>query len=198
VSNVGARQPPAADLDRPRRPAHVDDAVELIVAPVARREVGRARAAVDVLAVHPPQVMHAARGRARRVEERHAAGLGRISDVEDLESRGFEIWRARLVRHHEQVADQIQRVGAHPVVRKVGLRDQRRLLGIGDVDGRDVLRRRLVGDPQDAPAVAAALDGHALAAIAEAVEGMVGEEADVARALSCHGGRMLRQNTMGG
>src|SRR5438876_1083629 len=96
VALARARQPPAADLDRPRRPAHVDDAVELIVAPVARREVGRARAAVDVLAVHPPQVMHAARGRARRLEARQDGGRG------GGRCASFELsWRAHATAKHD-------------------------------------------------------------------------------------------------
>ena len=98
-----------------------------------------------------------------------------------------------MIGDDEQVADEIERVGAHPVVGQIGLRHHRRLLGIGDVDGGDVLRRRFVGDPQDAPAVATALDSHPLAAVAEAVERMLSEQLDVARALSFHRGRILRQ-----
>ena len=75
VGGAGAGHPPAADLDRLRRIAHVDAAVELVVVRMARLEVGRARRHVHVFAVAEPQLMHAARGRARAVEERDRARL---------------------------------------------------------------------------------------------------------------------------
>src|SRR5262249_19287822 len=59
------------------------------------------------------------------------------------------------------------------------LHDDRRFAWIRHVDGGDVLRRRFVSQPQDATPVARQLDDHALAAIAEAVEVVVSEEAQI-------------------
>jgi len=52
--------------------------------------------------------------------------------------------------------------------------------GFVTVERGDVLRLRLVRDPQHAPAVACLLEGQAFAAVAEAVEGVVAEQPHVA------------------
>jgi hypothetical protein len=81
-------------------------------------------------------------------------------------------------------------------MRKVGLQDHRELARVGDVDGGQRLRRRLVGDPEHPPAVARQLDGHPLAAVAEAAELVMGEELHVLRRLIRHGhlpGRKIGQ-----
>jgi hypothetical protein len=128
-------------------------------------------------------MMHTARRRPGRVEEAHGLRLRRIRDVEDLEPGGLHSRLTRLIRDHQQVADEIQRVGAHPVVRQVGLHDDRRLLRIRDVHRGDVARRRLVRDPQHAALVAGELDRHPLPAIPEAVERVMSEQAHLHRRL---------------
>ena len=70
-----------------------------------------------------------------------------------------------------------------------GLHEHRRLARIGHVDGRHVLGRRLVGDPQHAPLVARELDGQPLAAVAEPVERMLREQPHVARSGRAHASR---------
>jgi hypothetical protein len=64
-----ARIPPAAGLDRTRRIAHIDDAVELVVPHMRRLEIRRAARAMDKLAIDEPQAMHAARMRTGRIEK---------------------------------------------------------------------------------------------------------------------------------
>jgi hypothetical protein len=84
---------------------------------VARLEVGGAAAGVDVLAVHEPQVMHAARVRARGVKEGDLTRPHGIGDVEEIDAGRRHAGRRRLVRHREQVARKIKRVRPHLVVR---------------------------------------------------------------------------------
>ena len=182
-------QPPAAHLAGSRGIPHVDDAVALVVLRVARREVGGAPAQVNVLAVDEPQVVDAARGRPRGVEPRHRPRAGGIGHVEDLEARRLHARTARLVGHDEEVADQVERVRAHLAVRQVALEDHARPPRLGHVDAGDVLRPGLVGQPQHTATVPRELDDHALAAVAEAVQGMVGEELHVAPGSGRHGPR---------
>src|SRR5262249_1267324 len=61
-------------------------------------------------------------------------------------------------------------------VRQLGLQNDGRLARVRDVDGGDVLRRRFVGQPEDATPIARQLDDHALAAVAEAAEVVLGKE----------------------
>src|SRR5207237_1970603 len=86
VAFARPRQPPAADLDRARRVADVDDAVELIVIVMPWCEIRGAARHVDELAIDEPQGMHAARMRPRRVEVRNKLRLIRDADVEQFES----------------------------------------------------------------------------------------------------------------
>src|SRR5207247_2214369 len=79
--------------------------------------------------------------------------------------------RLRLVGDDEEVADDVERVGAHLVVRQLRLRDHGGLARVGDVHRRHILGRRFVGDPEHATAIPRELDGHALTAVAEAVGG---------------------------
>ena len=81
----------------------------------------------------------------------------------------------RLIGDRQDVADRLQRIGAHAVVRQIGARDDLQRLRVGDVDRGVVLRRALMRHPQDAPAVLGELHRHALAHAAEPVERMVRE-----------------------
>ena len=54
-----------------------------------------------------------------------------------------------------------------------------RLARIGDVDGGEILRRALMRQPDDAPAVRRDLDRHAFAHAAEAVERVLGEQLEI-------------------
>ena len=99
--------------------------------------------------------------------ERGFSGHG---DVEQLEAGRLLPVLLGLVGDRHDVADDLERVGAHVALRQVGLHDHLRLARVGDVDGGEVLRRALVREPQDAAAVRRDLDRHAFADAAEAVE----------------------------
>ena len=86
---------------------------------------------------------------------------------------GFSPAFCRLVGDRHDVADRLQRIGAHLRLRQVGARDDLRVLRVGDIDRGEVLRRALMRQPQDAPAVLGELHRHAFAHAAEAVERVV-------------------------
>ena len=142
-------------------------------------EVGRAGGHVHGLAVAEPQLVHAARAGAGGVDEGdRLRGLGR-GDVEQLEAGRLLAVLLHLVGDRHDVADGLERVGAHVRCRQVGLHDDLGRARVGDVDAGEVLRRALVREPEDAPAVLGDLDRHALAHAAEAVELVVGEQLEV-------------------
>ena len=106
----------------------------------------------------------------------------------------------RLIGDRQDVADRLQRVGAHAVVRQVGARDDLQRLRVGDIDRGVVLRRAFMRHPQDAPPVLGQLHRHALAHAAEPVERMVRKLAKIpdqrvavaGRALHCPSPLSLR------
>ena len=189
VAVARAGQPPAADLDRLRRLPDVDDPIELIVLRIARLEVRRAGGQVQVGPVDEPQVVHAPRVRPGGVEERDRARLARVGHVEELDSGRLHADPAGLVGDDQEVAHDVQVVRAHVAVGQIGLDDHRGLARIGHVHGGEVLGRRLVAEPQDPPAVAGELDGHALSAVAETAQIVVAQEPHLLRegAVLCHG-----------
>jgi hypothetical protein len=144
---------------------------------------------VNVLAVDEPQVVNAARGRTRGIEHRHRPRSGGIGHVEDLEARRRHARAARLVGDDEEIADQVKGVRSHLSVRQVALEDHSWSSGVSHVDRGDVLRLGLVCEPQHTPVVPRELDDHALSAVAEAVQTMVGEELHVPPGSGRHGPR---------
>src|SRR6185503_8151118 len=80
----GPGHPPTADLDRLRRIADVDAAVELVVERVTRLEVRRAGRHVHIFAIAEPQLMYAAGVCTRAIQERDRAWLLRHGQVEQL------------------------------------------------------------------------------------------------------------------
>ena len=78
VADARARQPPAPGLLRMRRIVQIDDHQELVIVLVVRREVLRAGRQIGVLAIGEPQIVHAARMRARGVEIRQLLRMRRI------------------------------------------------------------------------------------------------------------------------
>ena len=144
-----------------------------------RLEVGRARRGVDVFAVAEPELVHAARGLARAVEERDRFRLLRHRDVEQLEARRLLALLLGLVGDRHQVAAGLQRVRAHVGLRQVGLHHHLGLARIGHVDGGEILRRAFMRQPEDAAAVRRDLDRHAFAHAAEAVEQVVAEQLEI-------------------
>ncbi len=181
VAFAGAGHPPAADLRGARRIAHIEGAIELVVERVGRREVGRTGGHMHGLAVAEPQLVHAARAGPGRVDEGDRPRRLRARDVEQLEARRFLAVLLHLVGNRHDVADGLQRVGAHVGGRQVGLHDDLGRARIGDVDGGEILRRAFMRQPQDAPAILGDLDRHALAHAAEAIELVMGDELEVAR-----------------
>jgi len=121
VAHPSAGQPPAADLLGLSGLAHIDDAIELVVGWMRRLEVGRARGHVNVLAVDEPHGVHAARVFPGGVEMRDELGRLGLADVEQVETRGLHVDRARLVRDRHDIADHIQGIRAHFRVRQLGL-----------------------------------------------------------------------------
>src|SRR5690606_30944903 len=113
VAFARAGIPPAADLGRLRRVAHVDDAVELVVLRVARLEVRRAGSHVDRLAVDEPQAVRATRVRPGGVEVHDRARLLGLAYVEQLEPRRLHADLLGLVGNGQDVARDLERVGAH-------------------------------------------------------------------------------------
>ena len=107
--------------------------------------------------------------------------LLRHADVEQVETRGRQPRRLRLVGNRHHVADDVERIRAHLRVRQLGLDHDPRGARIGHVDAGEVLRRRFVREPQDAAAVARELHRHALADAAEALQLVMGEKAHVER-----------------
>jgi hypothetical protein len=197
VAVARAGQPPAPDLDRPRGLADVHDAVALIVLRVARLEIGGAAGDVDVGAVHEPEMVDATGVRSGGVEERHGAGLAGVGDVEDLEAGRLQPDRLGLIGDDEQIAGKVERVRAHVAVGQIRLEDDGRLARIGDVDRGDVLRRRLVRQPEHAPAVARELDDHALADVAEPAEVVLREQRHVpGRGCGGHGRLRADRSTL--
>ena len=66
-------------------------------------------------------------------------------------------------------------------MRQVGLSDDDGLAGVADVDGGEVFGSGLVRNPEDSTAVAGLLQREAFAAVTEAVEVVVAEQAEVVR-----------------
>jgi hypothetical protein len=181
VAFARAGQPQAPRLHRLGRVAHVDDAIELIVVAMPGLEIGGAARHVHEFAVDEPQRMHSARMRSRRIEVRDALRPFGHRDVEQLEAGRSESRLLRLIRDRHRVAYDVERIRAHLRMGQLGLDHDPRRARIADVDSGEVLRRRLVREPQDAAAVACELHRHALADAAEAREVVMGEEAHVER-----------------
>ena len=106
-------------------------------------------------------------------------GLLRLGDVEQLEAGRLLADLLALVGDRHHLVGDLQRIGAHVALRQVGLADHLGLARIGDVDRGEILRRALVRQPDDAPAVGRDLDRHAFAHAAEAVERVLGEQLEV-------------------
>ena len=105
-------QPPAAGFSWMSRVAHVDDQQELIVQLVPRREVARAGGQIGVVAVGEPYEVDAAGMRAGCVEVRELRGCLRIRDVIHIDAGAGLCHLLRLVRHHQRVPGEAERVAA--------------------------------------------------------------------------------------
>ena len=179
VALLGAGHVPAAKLDRLRRIAHIDAAVELVVVRMRRLEVRRAGGAMDVFAVAEPELVHAARGRPRAVEERDRARLLRHRDVEQLHAGRLLALLLGLVGDRHDVAADLKRIRAHVLLRQVGLHHHLGVARIGDIDRGEILRRALMRQPDDAAPVGRDLHRHALAHAAEAVQLVLGQQLEI-------------------
>ena len=125
---------------------------------------------MDVFAIGEPQLVHAARVRAGAIEKGNRPRILRHRDVEQFKTRGLEALLLRLVGNCHDVADGLQRVRSHMRLRQIGPRDDLRRARIADIDGSEILRGALMGEPQDPAPISSYLDRHALADPAEAVE----------------------------
>src|SRR6266446_3911815 len=70
--------------------------------------------------------------------------------------------------------------------RQVGARDDLRSARVADIDGGEVLRRALMGEPQDAAAVLGYLDRHALADATKPVELVMRKLPKIPNRRICH------------
>ena len=190
IADARARHPPAPDLLRRGRIAHVEDLVALVVELVVRDEIGRARRHVHVLAVAEPELVHAARFLARAVHEGDRLRLLRHRDVEQLEAGRLLPRLLALVGDRHDVADHLERIRAHVALRQLGLHHDLRLARVGDIDRGEILRRALVREPDDAPSILGDLDRHALAHAAEAFELVMREELEIPFDLVGHNGSL--------
>ncbi len=179
VALARAGEPPAADFLRLRRVAHVDAAVELVVIGIGGLEIRAAGGHVHVFAVAEPELMHAARGRARTVEERDRLRFFRHRHVEQFEAGRLHAFLLRLIGDRQDVAGHFQRVRAHIRVRQVGLHHHLRVARVGDVDAGEILRRAFMRQPHDAAAVLGDLTCHAFAHAAEAAQFVLGQQLEI-------------------
>ena len=123
----GSHQRP--DLVRSRGIPDVHDPVALVVLPVARREIGGAAAQVDILPSTNQRWWTPREAGPEASNEGNGPRARGIPHVEDLEARGLQARAARLVRDHQEVADQVERVRAHLAVGQVALEDHRGFRG---------------------------------------------------------------------
>jgi len=112
---------------------------------------------------------------------RNQLGLFRFAHVENIEACRLVADLGRLIRDGERVADDVERVGTHPAVRQFRLHHHFRVARIADVHASEVLGRRLMGEPQDAPPIRCQLHVHAFAHAAEASQFVMGDEPHVPR-----------------
>src|SRR5215470_3528649 len=191
VALARARDPPAAELRGFGGVADVDDAVGLVVAGVARLKIGRATRAMDGLAVDEPDLVNATRMWARAVEETDRAWLLGLRDIEELDPcRGHAHGRGLVGNRHDIAAD-LKGIGAHLPVRQVLLKDQPGMTRVAHIDRGEILGRRFMREPEDAPSTPRELQAHALADIAEARKFVVSEKLHVEGAFG-HAGRSSR------
>ena len=179
VALARARHPPAPDLFRLRRIAHIENLVALVVERMRRLEIRRTGRHVHVIAVAEPQLMHAARIRTGAVDEGDALRIFRHRNVEQLEARRLLPDLLALISDRHDVADDLQRIRAHEAFRQFGLHHDLRIARIGDVDAGEILRRALMREPDDAAAILRDLDRHALAHAAEAREFVMAEQLEI-------------------
>lgn len=121
--------------------------------------------------------------------------MKRVSALRGHERRRPRRRRARprrrrgLVRHQQQIVHQRQRVRPHVGVWQLRLDDELRLSRIGDVDASEVGGRRLVRDVQHATPAGGGLERDPFAAVAEAAEVMVRQQAHLLRFRATFGHR---------
>ena len=169
VTLTQARQPPAAGFNRLRRILHVDNAIDLMVARVAGLIISGSRTHMHVAPIAEPQLMNAARMRARRIEKGYALRVFRLRNIEQIKSRRLLPDLGGLIGNRHDVAANLKRVGPHILHGEIRLHHHLGLTRIGDIDRGEILRRLPVREPQDAPAVRRDLKRHALAEAAEAI-----------------------------
>ena len=135
---------------------------------------------MDRLAIGEPQLVDAARMSARSGRKRRCCAGFPAPRCRTTRSRPAA-GRAcvRLVGDGHDVADRLQRIGAHLRLRQVGAGDDFRRARVADIDRREILRRAFMREPQDAPPVLGELHRHAFAHPAEAVERVVPEQLEI-------------------
>ena len=145
---------------------------------VVRLEVSRTGRNVHVFAVDTPDTVHAPGMRTGSIVVGNLARCFRLADIPDIKTgrRARNRRATDLVRHDQIVAADFERVGAHLVVRQIGLHDYFGVGRIGDIDTGKVLWRAFVPEPHDAAAIRRFRHPHALADAAEATEVIVADQ----------------------
>jgi hypothetical protein len=179
IADTRARHPPASCLLRRTRIAHIKNLITLVVELIVGDEVGRTRRHVHVFAVAKPELVHAARFLARAVNERDRLRLLGRRYVEQLEARRLLPRLLHLIGNRHDVADYLERIGAHVGLRQLGLHHHLRIARVGYVDSGEILRRAFVRKPDDAAAILGDLDRHALAHPAKAFQLVMRDELEI-------------------
>ena len=147
------------------------------------------------LAVDEPQLVDAERARPLARIMRDRLGIQGIGDVEQLDAGGIHVEPGiaeplgphGLVCDGQDVATEIERVGPHLAVGKLGLDDDFGFPRVGHVDAGEILGRALVGEPHDASPAGELLDRHALADATVAGQRVVADQFHVVCFVPAHG-----------
>ncbi len=179
ITTASPRVPPAADFSRLSRIAEINDDVDLMIVRMGRVEIRLAGRHMDELAIDEPQAMGTLRIGARCVEKREPQVLQRsgpanafdIRNIQHPESRRLFSFCIGLIRHHEQVASQSERIAPGRVrARRRKLGHDRRTLRMRDVDDAETRARTFVRQIQKSTAVRQLLDCQPLPAVAMSIE----------------------------
>ena len=103
----------------------------------------------------------------------------RHRNVVELDAGRFHAYVRGLVGHAQRVANDIQRIGAHVLVRQLGLHHHFHVARIANIDAGKILGGGFMRDPQDPPAVRSELQVDALAQPTKTVEFVLPEMLEI-------------------
>jgi hypothetical protein len=109
-----------------------------------------------------------------------AGGFGN-RDIKKFEPCGLQAHNLRLIGNRQRIPRDIERIRSHPRVGELGLHNHTGVTRICDIDPSEVLRRRLMGEPEDAAPISGLLHRYTFSDAPKAIELVVGEETHVVR-----------------